>query len=436
MTISLTNELQEIIERSKKYISYAETIAKNSKEAFQIIRQTSKNQRNQVLTNLIDLMSKKENQEYLIEQNQIDVDNAQKNQLAPALIDRLRLSKKRIEEMIQAVQDIVNLPDPVGEIIKGYTLPNGIELIQKRVPLGSIFTVYESRPNVTIDVGALCIKSGNSVILRGGKEAFYSNKALYEFFKQALIQANLSEKIIQFVEETDRACMFALLQMDRYIDLVVPRGGEALIQFVSFNTKIPVVKHDKGVCNLYIDESAILDKAITISINAKLQRPSVCNAIENLLIHENFPYAKELLEALHNAGAQLLGCEKTRIIFPQAKPIEDPDKEYSTEYLDNRLSVKIVSNLDEVVSFIYKYGSGHSEGIVAENYSVIEEFQKRIDSAGIFINCSTRFHDGGQMGMGAEIGISTQRMHVRGPMGLKDLTTTMYILKGNGQIRT
>jgi glutamate-5-semialdehyde dehydrogenase len=436
MTISLTNELQEIIERSKKYISYAETIAKNSKEAFQIIRQTSKNQRNQVLTNLIDLMSKKENQEYLIEQNQIDVDNAQKNQLAPALIDRLRLSKKRIEEMIQALQDIVNLPDPVGEIIKGYTLPNGIELIQKRVPLGSIFTVYESRPNVTIDVGALCIKSGNSVILRGGKEAFYSNKALYEFFKQALIQANLSEKIIQFVEETDRACMFALLQMDRYIDLVVPRGGEALIQFVSSNTKIPVVKHDKGVCNLYIDESAILDKAITISINAKLQRPSVCNAIENLLIHEKFPYAKELLEALYNAGAQLLGCEKTRIIFPQAKPIEDPDKEYSTEYLDNRLSVKIVSNLDEVVSFIYKYGSGHSEGIVAENYSVIEEFQKRIDSAGIFINCSTRFHDGGQMGMGAEIGISTQRMHVRGPMGLKDLTTTMYILKGNGQIRT
>jgi glutamate-5-semialdehyde dehydrogenase len=436
MTISLTNELQEIIERSKKYISYAETIAKNSKEAFQIIRQTSKNQRNQVLTNLIDLMSKKENQEYLIEQNQIDVDNAQKNQLAPALIDRLRLSKKRIEEMIQAVQDIVNLPDPVGEIIKGYTLPNGIELIQKRVPLGSIFTVYESRPNVTIDVGSLCIKSGNSVILRGGKEAFYSNKALYEFFKQALIQANLSEKIIQFVEETDRACMFALLQMDRYIDLVVPRGGEALIQFVSSNTKIPVVKHDKGVCNLYIDESAILDKAITISINAKLQRPSVCNAIENLLIHEKFPYAKELLEALYNAGAQLLGCEKTRKIFPQTKPIEDPDKEYSTEYLDNRLSVKIVSNLDEVVSFIYKYGSGHSEGIVAENYSVIEEFQKRIDSAGIFINCSTRFHDGGQMGMGAEIGISTQRMHVRGPMGLKDLTTTMYILKGNGQIRT
>ncbi len=436
MTISLSNELQEIIERSKNYIHYAETIAKNSKEAFQIIRQTSKNQRNQVLTNLIDLMSQKENQEYLIEQNQIDVDIAQKNQLAPALIDRLRLSKKRIVEMIQAVQDIVNLPDPVGEIIKGYTLPNGIELIQKRVPLGSIFTVYESRPNVTIDVGALCIKSGNSVILRGGKEAFYSNKALYEFFKQALIQANLSEKIIQFVEETDRACMFALLQMDQYIDLVVPRGGEALIQFVSSNTRIPVVKHDKGVCNLYIDESAILDKAISISINAKLQRPSVCNAIENLLIHEKFPYTKELLEALHNAGAELLGCERTVQIFPKTKLIEDPDKEYSTEYLDNRLSVKIVSDLDEVVSFIYKYGSSHSEGIVAENYSVIEEFQKRIDSAGIFINCSTRFHDGGQMGMGAEIGISTQRMHVRGPMGLKDLTTTMYVLKGNGQIRT
>lgn len=436
MAVSLSSELADLIERSKKYEEYAKNIAKSSKEAFQIIRQSSSAKRNEVLKNLIALLLENQNQNYLIEQNQIDIENAEKNQLSSALIDRLRLSKKRIEEIISSVEDIIKLPDPVGEVIKGYPLSNGIELIQKRVPLGSIFTVYESRPNVTIDVGALCIKSGNAVILRGGKEAFHSNKALYEFFKQALLQAQLPENIVQFIEETDRACMYALLQMDSYIDLVVPRGGEALIQFVSSNTKIPVVKHDKGVCNLYIDESADKNKAIQISINAKLQRPSVCNAIENLIIHEKFPYIKELLESLQQAGAKLLGCNKTLEYFPDALPITDPDKEYNTEYLDNRLSVKIVSNLDEAIGFIYKYSSGHSEGIVAENYTVIEEFQKRIDSAAIFINCSTRFHDGGQMGMGAEIGISTQRMHVRGPMGLKDLTTTMYILKGNGQIRT
>jgi glutamate-5-semialdehyde dehydrogenase len=436
MAVLFSNEKEDLIERSQKYYQYAETIAKKSKDAFQIIRQTSSTKRNEVLKYLIEILSEEKNQNYLIEQNQIDIQNGEKNQLSQALIDRLKLNHRRIKEIIQSIEDIIKLPDPIGEVVKGYPLPNGIELIQKRVPLGSIFTVYESRPNVTIDVGALCIKSGNSVILRGGKEAFHSNKALYEFFKKALTKAQLLEDTIQFVEETDRACMYALLQMDRYIDLVVPRGGEALIQFVTSNTKIPVVKHDKGVCNLYIDESANLEKAIKISINSKLQRPSVCNAIENLIIHEKFPYIKEILEALQKEGAELLGCEKTIKYLPSVKPIVDPDKEYSTEYLDNRLSVKIVSNLDEVISFIYKYGSGHSEGIVAENYSVIEEFQKRVDSAAIFINCSTRFHDGGQMGMGAEIGISTQRMHVRGPMGLKDLTTTMYILKGNGQIRT
>ncbi len=435
MSIQTGNELEEIKKRSTQYLDYAIRVAKQSKAGFQIIRQTSSMKRNEVLNHLVQLLSDKKNQEHIIEKNQIDIENAKKNNLSSAMVDRLKLDAKRIHDIISSVQDIIKLPDPIGEILKGYTLPNGIELLQKRVPLGSIFTIYESRPNVTIDVGALCIKSGNSVILRGGKEAFHSNATLYEFFKQALLQANLPETIVQFVEETDRACMYALLQQDQYIDLAVPRGGEALIHFVSSNTKIPVVKHDKGVCNLYIDFSADLKKAIDISINAKLQRPSVCNAIENLIIHEKFPHSYELLNALHKAGAQLLGCEKTIKIFPEASLIEDPDKEYSTEYLDNRLSVKVVSNFDDVISFIYQYGSGHSEGIVAEDYSVIEEFQKRIDSAAIFINCSTRFHDGGQMGMGAEIGISTQRMHVRGPMGLKDLTTTIYILKGNGHIR-
>ncbi len=429
------NDVSEIVERADSYKDYAIEIAKNSKIAFQEIRQTSVKKRNEVLSNLVEILSRQEIQEYILNQNTIDIENAEKNKLSSAMIDRLRLNSRRIQEIIESVQDIIKLPDPVGEIIKGYFLYNGIELIQKRVPLGSIFIVYESRPNVTIDVGALCIKSGNSVILRGGKEALNTNIALHECFLKALQKSNLTESIIQFVKETDRACMYALLQQDRYIDLVVPRGGEALIQFVSTNTKIPVVKHDKGVCNLYIDESADLNKSIEISINSKLQRPSVCNAIENLIIHKNFPYTKELLEALTKEGAKLLGCPETVKIFPDCELIKDPDLEYSTEYLDNRLSIKIVSNLDEVIEFIYKYGSGHSDGIVAENYTVIEEFQRRVDSAAIFINCSTRFHDGGQMGMGAEIGISTQRMHVRGPMGLKDLTTTTYILRGNGQIR-
>lgn len=425
----------QLLEKSQNFLSYAEEIAKSAKNSFYEIRQSSIQKRNGVLKNLIKILQVNENQKRLLTNNQIDIENAKKNNLSSSLIERLTLNEKRIKEMIQSIEDIIALSDPIGEIIKGYTLYNGIELIQKRVPLGTIFVVYESRPNVTIDVGALCIKSGNSVILRGGKEAFYSNKTLFQFFQEALQIEEMNPNCIQFVEETDRACMLAFLQQDKYIDLVVPRGGEALIQFVTSHTKIPVVKHDKGVCNLYIDQFADLEKAINISINAKLQRPSVCNAIENLVVHKKFPYKKELFDALKKAGAQLLGCEETIQIDPEIQKIEDPDKEYSTEYLDNRLSVKIVHSLQEAIDFIHKYGSFHSEGIVSENNTIIEEFQKKVDSAAIFINCSTRFHDGGQMGMGSEIGISTGRLHVRGPMGLKDLTTTVYVLRGNGQIR-
>lgn len=425
----------QLLEKSQNFLSYAEEIAKSAKNSFYEIRQSSIQKRNGVLKNLIKILQVNENQKRLLTNNQIDIENAKKNNLSSSLIERLTLNEKRIKEMIQSIEDIIALSDPIGEIIKGYTLYNGIELIQKRVPLGTIFVVYESRPNVTIDVGALCIKSGNSVILRGGKEAFYSNKTLFQFFQEALQIEEMNQNCIQFVEETDRACMLAFLQQDKYIDLVVPRGGEALIQFVTSHTKIPVVKHDKGVCNLYIDQFADLEKAINISINAKLQRPSVCNAIENLVVHKKFPYKKELFDALKKAGAQLLGCEETIQIDPEIQKIEDPDKEYSTEYLDNRLSVKIVHSLQEAIDFIHKYGSFHSEGIVSENNTIIEEFQRKVDSAAIFINCSTRFHDGGQMGMGSEIGISTGRLHVRGPMGLKDLTTTVYVLRGNGQIR-
>ncbi len=427
---------EELQERSRIYLDYTIKLSREARKAFYELRKTSIKTRNQILKNLVEILKNPVHQETIITKNEIDLEKGKKNNLSEALLDRLKLNEKRIQEIIQSLEDIIALPDPINEISKGYTLSNGIELIQKKVPIGVIFTIYESRPNVTIDVGALCIKSGNAVILRGGKEAFSTNQILYQLFKEAIIKENISPEIIQFVEETDRACMYALLQQDSYIDLVVPRGGESLIKFITENTRIPVIKHDKGVCNLYIDSSADLNKSIEIAINAKLQRPSVCNAIENLIFHKDFPHIREVLESLKNKGAILLGCEETEKIFPPVELIQDPDKEYSTEYLDNRLSVKIVKNLDEAIEFIHKYGSGHSEGIVAENYSAIEEFERKVDSAALFINCSTRFHDGGQMGMGAEIGISTNRLHVRGPMGLKDLTTTTYILRGNGQIRT
>ncbi|MDW7975592.1 MAG: glutamate-5-semialdehyde dehydrogenase [Leptospiraceae bacterium] len=432
----LVAEISEIKERSQEFLAKAQEIAQKSKRAFYEFRKTNTTKKNEVLQRVMELLSEPKNQTLLLEQNEKDLQQAKEMQLSSSMIERLLLNPKRIQELIKAIDDIIKLPDPVGEIIKGYTLPNGLELIQKRVPLGSIFVIYESRPNVTIDVGALCIKSGNTVILRGGKEAFHTNKVLFEFFQNSLEKAGLSRDIVQFVDNPDRAFMYALLQQDAYLDLVVPRGGEGLIQFVSSHTRIPIVKHDKGVCNLYIDKSADLEKAIVVSINAKLQRPSVCNAIENLVIHKDFPFKRELLEALWNAGAIILGCEETIKIFEKATLIEDPEKEYSTEYLDQRLSVKIVEDLNEAIDFIHTYGSHHSEGIISEDYSIVEEFLQRVDSAALFVNSSTRFHDGGQFGMGAEIGISTQRLHVRGPMGLKDLTTTVYIVKGNGHIRT
>ncbi len=351
------------------------------------------------------------------------------------LLDRLKLNDKRIASMIQALREIAALPDPVGEIESGGRLASGVEMIKKRVPLGVVFTIYESRPNVTVDIGALCVKSGNAAVLRGGKEAIHSNLALHGLFQEALRKAGLSEDSVIMVDETDRAFMTALLQQDQYLDLVVPRGGEALIKFISGNSSVPVVKHDKGVCNLFIDASADPEKALEIAANAKLQRPSVCNAVENLLIHSGYAGARDLLQGLKERGAELRGCEKTRAILPDVEAIADADEEYGMEYLDNRLAVKVVDDLDEVADFIFKYGSSHSEAIVAESHEAIDRFSRSLDSAAIFVNCSTRFHDGGQMGMGAEVGISTGRLHVRGPMGLRDLTTMTYLVTGRGEIR-
>ena len=419
------------------YINQARELGESARKAFRKLRTMSSSMRNAALLTLAEKLQESKNRKTILEANTLDIKAAESQNLAPSLVERLRFNSARLEEAVQALKEIAALPDPLGEVLQGKRLSNGIELIQKRVPLGVIFTIYESRPNVTIDVGALCIKSGNCAVLRGGKEAFHTNSALYDLFRLSIQEAELPEGSLCFVRETDRAFMRALLKQEAFIDLVVPRGGEQLIRFVNENSQIPVIKHDKGLCNLYIDSSADAEKAAEISINSKLQRTSVCNALENLIIHKDFPETRRLLEKIMEAGGRLRGCTRTKEICPQVQliPEEKMSIEYSTEYLDERLSVKIVNSIEDALDFIFQYNSGHSEGIVSQDAEKIQYFQENADSAGIFVNCSTRFHDGGQMGFGAEIGISTGRLHVRGPMSLRDLTTSTFILVGTGQIR-
>lgn len=414
---------------------YVDDLTAGARQAFRHIRQADGATRNAILLKLAELLETEERQKDILTANAVDLEAAASSGMSSAMKDRLRLDVSRILGMAKAVREIAAFADPLGEVVRGQMLVSGVQMIQKRVPLGVVFTVYESRPNVTVDVGALCIKSGNAAILRGGKEAFHSNVALYRIFAEAIEMCGLPQGVLQLVQETDRACMLALLERDDRIDLVVPRGGEGLIRFVSQNTRIPVVKHDKGVCNMFVDESADLEQALEVVANAKLQRPSVCNAIENLLVHSQFPHTERLLAGLTERGARLLGCERSQAIYPSIERITDPDEEYATEYLDERLSVKIVDSLDEAVDFIYRYGSGHSEAILTRSLESARTFERMVDSAAVFVNCSTRFHDGGQMGMGAEVGISTGRLHVRGPMGVRDLTTTTYVMSGEGQIR-
>ncbi|MCB1169733.1 MAG: glutamate-5-semialdehyde dehydrogenase [Leptospiraceae bacterium] len=414
----------------------AAEFGQRARDAFREIRKAPTALRNKILLDAAIELEVPGVQNQILEANEKDLKQADAMGISDALKERLTLTTSRIQSMADSLREIAAFPDPVGEVIMGRTLKNGVRMIQKRVPLGVVFTVYESRPNVTIDVGALCLKSGNAAILRGGKEAIHSNLALHTILAGAVERNGLSRGCVQLVSDTDRNFMFELLKQNETIDLVVPRGGAGLIRAVSENTSIAVVKHDKGVCNLFIDASADLDRAASIAINAKLQRPSVCNAIENLLIHSAFPHISALLERLHDAGAILLGCSQTREYYPSAEPIQDPEVEYATEYLDQRLSVKIVSDMVEVLDFIDSYGSGHSEAIVSDSQASIARFRESVDTAAILVNCSTRFHDGGQMGMGAEVGISTGRMHVRGPMGVRDLTTTTYIMEGEGQVRS
>lgn len=411
--------------------SSSQIIAKQAKESCAVLRSLSTRTKNLVLSDLKDNLIK--NKAKIFEANESDCSLGKEKGITPALLDRLTLGEKGIQNLVKSLDEIINLPDPIGEVTRGLTLPNGLQLVTKRVPIGVIMTIYESRPNVTIDVAALSFKSGNACILRGGKEAFQTNLVLSDIFREVLKQRGLPLSAVTFVPSTDREAMIPFLKLEKDIDLVVPRGGEALIQFVSENARIPVVKHDKGVTNLFVDRSANPELVIPIVLNSKVQRPAVCNALENLVIHSDYPDTKHLLIELQKAGVEIFVENSQLEIIPGLKLVNEDM--YAEEFLDLRLSVKFVKDLDEAVTFIQKYSSGHTECILSESEKSILEFQSKLDSAAIFVNCSTRFHDGGEFQLGAEVGISTGKLHVRGPMGLTHLTTTTTYLTGTGQIR-
>jgi glutamate-5-semialdehyde dehydrogenase len=359
---------------------------------------------------------------------------AKETNLSPALQDRLLLDDKRIEAMANSLREIAQLKEPVGRVLDGWVIDNGLRIEKVSVPIGVIGVIYESRPNVTADVGALCFKSGNVAILKGGKEAINSNRAIAKILQDVLEKNSLPKEIISLLPDSSRAGVDFLIKQDRYVDLIVPRGGEALIRYVSENATVPVVKHDKGLCHTYIEKSADIDMAIKIAINAKCDRVGVCNAMETLLIDKAI--AKELLPKLKKAFDDYhteLRVDSEALKIIDAK--EATEEDFDTEYLANILSIKLVDGLDEAIEHISKYGSSHSEAIVTQNYTKAEEFLNRVDAAAVYVNASTRFTDGGVFGFGAEVGISTNKLHARGPMGINELTTYKYKIYGNGQIR-
>jgi len=402
------------------------------KAASRIIMNATASQKNDALMNIVMLL--KEHREQIYAKNIKDVEYAKSSGLQTAMIDRLTLDDKRFESMLNGVLNIVNQNDPVGNIDEGFKRPNDLIIYKTRVPIGVIGIIYESRPNVTIDAAALCIKSGNASILKGGKESANTNRILSNITREALMNAGLDKNAVLLFEDPERLYISKLLKAKSYIDLIIPRGGEGLINFVTENSLIPIVKHDKGLCHTYIDVDADIDKAISIAYNAKVNRPGVCNAMETLLINVNI--AGEVLPKLtslyNKAGVEIRGCELT---CKYAHVTQADKKDWDTEYLDLIISIKIVSSLEDAMDHIYKHGSGHSEAIITDNYTTAQRFLQYIDAAAVYVNASTRFTDGAEFGLGAEIGISTQKLHCRGPMGLKDLTTTKYIVYGSGQIR-
>lgn len=406
---------------------------KNAKEASYILANLTTTDKDRALESMAKNLL--ENADNIIEENKKDLKKAVENGTSKAMLDRLSLDKSRIEGMADGLMQIINLQDPVGEVIGMWNRPNGLQIGQKRVPIGVIGIIYEARPNVTCDAAGLCLKSGNAVILRGGKEAINSNIAIIKALRQGLKEANITEDAVQLVEDTSREVATEMMKLNDYIDVLIPRGGAGLIKAVVNNATVPVIETGTGNCHIYIDSECDFEMAKNIVVNAKTSRPAVCNAAESLVIHEGV--AEELLpilaQALRDKDVVLRGDKKAREIVKDME--EATEEDFYKEYLDYIMSVKVVKDIDEAIAHINKYNTGHSEAIVTKNYENSQKFLQRVDAAAVYVNASTRFTDGAEFGFGAEIGISTQKIHARGPMGLKELTTIKYIIFGNGQIR-
>ncbi len=408
-------------------------IARRARMAARILARLSSREKDEALRLIANNL--RAHTDTILEQNRKDIKKARAAGLSRAMVDRLSLNKARIEAMATGLEEIIKLADPVGEVLSMWKRPNGLRIGKVRVPIGVIGFIYESRPNVTIDAAGLCLKSGNAIILRGGSEAIESNSTIADLVADSLNKAGLPRECVQLLRTTDRAAVGIMLNLDEYIDLIIPRGGKPLIRLVVENSTIPVIMHYDGICHTYVDEFADLDMAEKICMNAKVQRPGVCNAMETMLVHSHIAeeFLPRICQEFATAGVKIRGCKKTKRIMPEVEKASEED--WRTEYLDLILSVKVVDSIEEAIDHIAKYGSAHSDAIVTENYFRAQKFLEEVDSSAVFVNASTRFNDGFEFGLGAEIGISTNRLHCRGPMGLEELTTTKYVIYGTGQIR-
>jgi glutamate-5-semialdehyde dehydrogenase len=409
-------------------------MAQEARQAARKLGSLSREVKDRVILRVAELL--RERQAMIQGENLRDVTAAQSQGHPAAFIDRLTLTGKVMDSMIQGLREVAALPDPVGAVTGMWVRPNGLKVGRQRIPLGVIGFIYESRPNVTVDAAALCLKSGNAVILKGGKEAIHSNLALTRVMQDALAEAAAPAAAVQVIPSVEREATLELLKQDELVDLIIPRGGEGLIRFVAENSRIPVLKHYKGVCHIFVDETADLGMAEAVCFNAKVQRPGVCNAMETMLVHQAVAQAfiPAMFARLRQAGVELRGCPDTLKIDPQATPAREAD--WGCEFLDLILAVKVVPDLDAALDHIARYSSNHTEAIITRYYTQAQRFLKEVDSSVVLVNASTRFNDGGELGLGAEIGINTSKLHAFGPMGLEELTTTKFIVYGNGQIRT